>query len=71
MRSHKEVTDPDGKPFADLSIDLKAGERNGLIGFRSKRHTPVIDMDKKDSLDVLDYWEPLINTRSHTVWRSA
>lgn len=44
-----------------LSIDLKGEGRNGLIGFRSKRHTPVIDMDKKDALDVLDYWEPLIN----------
>ncbi len=44
-----------------LSIDLKGEERNGLIGFRSKRHTPVIDMDKKDALDVLDYWEPLVN----------
>ncbi|HZY51528.1 MAG TPA: 2'-deoxycytidine 5'-triphosphate deaminase [Devosia sp.] len=47
-----------------LSIDLKGEGRNGLIGFRSKRHTPVIDMDKKDSLDVLDYWEPLINRGS-------
>ncbi len=47
-----------------LSIDLKGDERNGLIGFRSKRHTPVIDVDKKDALDVLDYWEPLINRGS-------
>jgi len=47
-----------------LSIDLKGADRNGLIGFRSKRHTPVIDMDKKDALDVLDYWEPLINRGS-------
>jgi dCTP deaminase len=47
-----------------LSIDLKGEGRNGLIGFRSKRHTPVIDMDIKDSLDVLDYWEPLINRGS-------
>ena len=44
-----------------LSIDLKGEGRKGLIGFRSKRHTPVIDVDKKDALDVLDYWEPLIN----------
>ncbi len=44
-----------------LSIDLKGEDRNGLVGFRSKRHTPVIDMDIKDTLDVLDYWEPLIN----------
>jgi dCTP deaminase len=47
-----------------LSIDLKGEGRNGLIGFRSKRHTPVIDMDIKDTLDVLDYWEPLINRGS-------
>lgn len=47
-----------------LSIDLKGEDRKGLIGFRSKRHTPVIDMDRKDALDVLDYWEPLINRGS-------
>jgi len=47
-----------------LSIDLKGAERGGLIGFRSKRHTPVIDMDIKDTLEVLDYWEPLINRGS-------
>ncbi len=47
-----------------LSIDLKGDDRKGLIGFRSKRHTPVIDMDRKDSLDVLDYWEPLVNRGS-------
>lgn len=47
-----------------LSIDLKGEDRNGLIGFRSKRHTSVIDVDKKDALDVLDFWEPLINRGS-------
>lgn len=47
-----------------LSIDLKGEGRNGLIGFRSKRHTSVIDVDKKDALDVLDFWEPLVNRGS-------
>ncbi len=42
-----------------LSIDLKGEGRNGLIGFRSKRHTAVIDVDKKDVLEVLDFWDPL------------
>jgi len=44
-----------------LSIDLKGEGRDGLVGFRSKRHTAVVDVDKKDALDVLDYWEPLYN----------
>lgn len=44
-----------------LSIDLKGDGRDGLIGYRSKRHTAVIDVDKKDAHDVLDFWEPLYN----------
>lgn len=44
-----------------LSIDLQGEGRNGLIGFRSKRHTGVVDVDKKNALDVLDFWEPLYN----------
>jgi len=61
---HKEQTlvfDPNIE-VADgvsLSIDLKGEGRNGLIGFRSKRHTAVVDVDKKDALEVLDFWDPL------------
>jgi dCTP deaminase len=44
-----------------LSIDLEGAGRNGLVGFRSKHHTGVIDVDRKDVLDVLDFWEPLRN----------
>ncbi|WP_417579775.1 2'-deoxycytidine 5'-triphosphate deaminase [Pelagibacterium sp.] len=47
-----------------LSIDLVGEGRNGLIGFRSKRHTAVVDVDKKNALDVLDYWDPLFNRGS-------
>jgi dCTP deaminase len=44
-----------------VSIDLKGDAREGLIGFRSKRHTAVVDVDRKDALDVLDFWDPLFN----------
>ncbi|KKC35403.1 2-deoxycytidine 5-triphosphate deaminase [Devosia epidermidihirudinis] len=44
-----------------LSIDLKGAGRDGLIGFRSRRHTAVVDVDKKGALDVLDFWDPLYN----------
>jgi dCTP deaminase len=42
-----------------LSIDLKGSGRGKVIGFRSKRFTSVIDVDKTGVLDVLDFWEPL------------
>ncbi len=47
-----------------LSIDLKGEDRHGPDRLPLKRHTPVIDMDIKDNLDVLDYWEPLVNRGS-------
>ena len=39
-----------------LSIDL-AGE--GLVGYRGKHHTGVIDVDRKAGYDILDFWEPI------------
>lgn len=41
-----------------LSIDL-SGEGDGIIGYRGKRHTGVIDVDRKAACAVLDFWEPI------------
>lgn len=42
-----------------LSIDLKGSGPDGLIGYRGKHHTSVIDVDRKGAHEVLDFWEPL------------
>ncbi|HEY4940506.1 MAG TPA: 2'-deoxycytidine 5'-triphosphate deaminase [Rhizomicrobium sp.] len=44
-----------------LSIDLKglAGGGGGRIGWRAKRHTGVIDVDKRDALNAHDYWDSI------------
>ena len=41
-----------------LSIDLR-GDADGLIGYRGKHHTAVIDVDKRAAQDLHDFWEPL------------
>ncbi|MEM8796449.1 MAG: 2'-deoxycytidine 5'-triphosphate deaminase [Pseudomonadota bacterium] len=46
-----------------LSIDLK-GDSAGLVGYRGKRHTGVIDVDRKDAHDVRHFWEPIYADRS-------
>jgi dCTP deaminase len=49
-----------------MSIDL-TGDEDGLVGYRGKRHTGVVDVDKKAACTILDYWEPIINRGSHDI----
>jgi len=58
------MDDGNGEPNIDdglaLSIDLKGSADIGKrIGFRAKRHTGLIDVDKVGILDPADYWEPI------------
>lgn len=41
-----------------MSIDLR-GDDTGLVGYRGKRHTGVIDVDKRAAHDIVDFWEPI------------
>lgn len=43
-----------------LGVDLAGGALGGLMGFRAKKHTGVIDVDVPGVLDVQDFWEPLL-----------
>jgi len=51
-----EAADIDGG--LALSVDLNAGSE-GPIGYRAKRHSGVVDVDKPGACAVLDYWEPI------------
>lgn len=41
-----------------LSIDLKGGE-GGLVGYRAKHHTGLVDVDKRAAYDLDEFWEPM------------
>ncbi len=41
-----------------LSVDL-IGDKHGLVGYRAKRHTGLVDVDVEGGCPVLDYWEPI------------
>ncbi len=59
---HAEATLASGTPgFSNglaVSIDLKGGA-TGLVGYRAKRHTGVIDLDRTGGYDAEEFWEPL------------
>ncbi|TBW33772.1 2'-deoxycytidine 5'-triphosphate deaminase [Siculibacillus lacustris] len=46
-----------------VSIDLEGAEGSGgqLVGYRAKRHTGLVDVDRKGALDLHDFWEPIDN----------
>jgi dCTP deaminase len=50
-----EAVIKDGLGF---SVDLSAG-RNGLVGYRAKPHTGVIDLGRISAYDPADYWEEI------------
>lgn len=42
-----------------VSVDLSGKGSMGLAGFRAKRHTGLIDVDRRGGYEVQDFWEPL------------
>jgi dCTP deaminase len=62
-RLHTETPLVEGEADIDeglaLSIDLKGHGKGGRIGWRAKRHTGLIDVDKRGGLRPEDFWEPI------------
>ena len=60
---HKLVYAEDDRPEDPLisgglwmSLDLGLGE---VVGYRAKRHAPIIDLAKRRHYEVLDFWDPI------------
>src|SRR5262245_17840980 len=46
-----------------LTIDLEGDPADGLVGYKARKHSDVIDVDKREVYEPLDFWEP-IRTRA-------
>jgi dCTP deaminase len=45
-----------------VSVDLSggnAGDGRGIVGYRAKRHTAVIEVERRAAYDIADFWEPI------------
>ena len=64
---HNDVRLVDGEPHIDngltVSIDL-GGTAEGIVGYRAKRHTGVVDVDRRAAYDPVDFWEPIPRHRA-------
>ncbi|BAF90018.1 MULTISPECIES: 2'-deoxycytidine 5'-triphosphate deaminase [Azorhizobium] len=69
LQQEQRLVDSDAPDVAGggiaLGVDLAGAAWNGILGFRAKKHTGVVDVDKRAALDVEDFWEP-IRARGHS-----
>ncbi len=50
------ATNPQPNPRPHAGEDMAAG---GIVGYRAKRHTAVIEVDQRGAYEVADFWEPI------------
>ncbi|MDD9903576.1 MAG: 2'-deoxycytidine 5'-triphosphate deaminase [Rhodospirillaceae bacterium] len=54
----------DGIPF---TVDLEGDPNTGLVGFRARKNTGLIDVDRKGQYDPVEFWEPIYRGKDPTV----
>jgi len=42
-----------------MSVDLSGEDMDGVIGYKSRKNSHVVDLTKKDYYNIRDFWEPV------------
>ncbi len=61
LHRRERLVDADDADFdggISVGVDLSTSLPHGLVGYRAKRHTAVIDVEKR-GYEVADFWEPI------------
>jgi len=62
LHSRECLVDADNADVSEgvaVSVDLSGLGPGGLVGYRAKRHTGLIDVERRGGYAVLDFWEPM------------
>ena len=65
LHARERLVDSDDADMSDgiaVGVDLSGnlgGEGKGIVGYRAKRHTGLIDVERRAGYNVLDFWEPM------------
>src|SRR3954467_5507692 len=63
LHDRERLTDHSAADVGDgiaVGVDLAGLGPNGLVGYRAKRHTGVIDVEKRNGYDLAEFWEPMV-----------
>ncbi len=67
---YSENDTPDEPTIANglwISIDLLASQGLPIVGYKAKQHAPLIDLDKINHYDPLEFWEPIVRGRKNLI----
>jgi dCTP deaminase len=62
LHARERLVDADSADLSEgvaVSVDLSGLGPGGLVGYRAKRHTGLIDVERRGGYTVADYWEPM------------
>lgn len=62
LHARERLVDDDNVDVSEgvaVSVDLQGVGPERLVGYRAKRHTGVIDVERRVGYDVADFWEPI------------
>jgi len=77
-RLHEEVgfdIVPPGHPIRQeliegglaVSVDVVGTRRNGFVGYKARKHTSVIDVDKINYYSIREFWDPVLTRRGQGI----
>jgi dCTP deaminase len=62
LHERERLVDTDDADLTDgvaVSVDLSGLGPGGLVGYRAKRHTGVVDVERRAGYAIADFWEPM------------
>jgi dCTP deaminase len=62
-----DTATPDLSDGVPVGVDLAGFGNDRFIGYRAKRHTGLIDVDRRASYDVAEFWEPIKARRDESL----
>jgi len=58
-----EIDDEEIRSGVPVTVDARGEATGGLVGYRAKNHSGLIDIDRVRQYEVADYWEPVYAPR--------
>ena len=70
LHARERLVDDDEADVSEgiaVSVDLSGLGPDGLVGYRAKRHTGLIDVERRAGYDVADFWEPMHSRKDQSL----